>query len=55
MITYLHLVVHFLIMLISLSSLVIPFIIKNKLEVTKIQNDLNQLKQIISKLDQGKM
>lgn len=53
MITHLHLIIHFLIMLISTASLVIPFFIKNKLLVTKIQNDLDQLKSVFDKMDKG--
>lgn len=53
MITHLHLIIHFLIMLISTASLVIPFVIKNKLLVTKIQSDLNQLKDVVDKIDKG--
>lgn len=51
MITYLHLIIHYLLMLISMASLLVPLFIKNKLELTKLQDDLNRLKQLIGSLD----
>lgn len=51
MISYLHLIIHYLIMLISIASLLIPLFVKNKLEITKLQDELSRLKQLISSLD----
>lgn len=51
MITHLHLIIHFLLILISMASLLVPVFIKNKLELNKLQDELNGLKQLISSLD----
>lgn len=51
MITHLHLIIHFLLILISMASLLVPIFVKNKLELNKLQDDLNRLKQLISGLE----
>lgn len=51
MITHLHLIIHFLVILISMASLLVPVFVKNKIELSKLQDELNRLKQLISSLD----
>lgn len=54
MISYLHLIIHFLLILISVASLFVPYFVHNKMELIKIQNELNNLRDFISKCDNSK-